>query len=99
MPVRAGASDRDEIVTQLLFGELVDVLEISRSKKNWCQIRCEWDGYEGWMDVRQLRFITPTMLESYQQNHAYCLDQMATLSNADHFYLSRWAQRSRVSTE
>ena len=53
VPVRAAASDREEIVTQLLFGELVDVIEKPRgTKKNWCQIRCDWDDYEGWMDVR-----------------------------------------------
>ena len=86
VPVRAAASDKEEIVTQLLFGELVDVIELLRGvKKNWCQIRCDWDGYEGWMDVRQLRFITVEEAEKCRQNHAFCLDLTAVLTNNDHF--------------
>ncbi len=86
VPVRAGASDKEEIVTQLLFGELVDVIEtMGRAKKNWCQIRCDWDGYEGYMDIRQLRFITEEEADLYRKNHAFCLDLTAILTNNDHF--------------
>ena len=86
VPVRAGAADKEEIVTQLLFGELVDVLEIlGRAKKNWCHIRCDWDGYEGWMDVRQLRFITEEEANDYRENHGFCLELMSVLTNNDHF--------------
>jgi gamma-D-glutamyl-L-lysine dipeptidyl-peptidase len=88
VPIRAGASDKEEIVSQLLFGELVEVLEVSKSKKNWCFVRCDWDGYEGWLDVRQLYFLDPTDQEAlalYRENSAYCLDLTATLSNHNHF--------------
>jgi hypothetical protein len=85
VPVRSGASDKDEIVTQLLFGELVDILEISRAKKNWCHIRCAFDSYEGWVDMRQLLRINPNDLNQYQANQAFCLDLTATLTNNNHF--------------
>jgi gamma-D-glutamyl-L-lysine dipeptidyl-peptidase len=86
VPVRSGAGDKEEIVTQLLFGELVDVLEMmGRAKKNWCQVRCDWDGYEGWMDIRQLRFITQEEAALYRKSHAFCLDLTAILTNNDHF--------------
>ncbi len=85
VPVRAAASDKEEIVTQLLFGELVEILETPKSKKNWCQIRCDWDGYEGWMDIRQLLHITPEEAELYKSDHAFCLDLVSTLTNNDHF--------------
>ncbi len=84
-PVRSSPSDKEEIVTQLLFGELVDIIDLSKSKKNWCQIRCDWDGYEGWMDIRQLQMISPEEVESYRVDHAYCLDLVSTLTNNDHF--------------
>ncbi len=83
--VRATPSDKDEIVTQLLFGELVEILDFGKAKKNWCQIRCDWDGYEGWMDVRQLHMISPEEAELYRNDHAYCLDLVSTLTNNDHF--------------
>ena len=53
-PVRAEASDRAEIVTQLLFGDYVEVLSLD---KPWAKIRCQLDGYEGFMDFKQLAYI------------------------------------------
>jgi gamma-D-glutamyl-L-lysine dipeptidyl-peptidase len=54
-PVRAENSDRSEIVTQLLFGEVVTILEGS---EQWRKIRTLADGYEGWVDGKQLRSLT-----------------------------------------
>ncbi len=85
VPVRANPSDTEEIVTQLLFGELVEILEASKAKKNWCKIRCDYDGYEGWMDIRQLRRVGEMDADMYRQNHAFCLDLMAILTNNNHF--------------
>lgn len=53
VPVRADASDKGEIVTQLLFGERLKVL---KRKSPWVKIKVSYDGYEGWMDEKQ--FIT-----------------------------------------
>ena len=85
IPVRADASDKAEIVTQLLFGELVDILEIPKSRKNWCQIRCDWDGYEGWTDIRQLQKISVEEAERARLDYALCLDHTAVLTNNNHF--------------
>lgn len=54
-PVRAESSDRAEIVTEILFGESADILEVS---KNWTRIKMHYDGYEGWMDTKQLKPVT-----------------------------------------
>ncbi|CEJ70820.1 Gamma-D-glutamyl-L-lysine endopeptidase [Chryseobacterium oranimense G311] len=54
-PVRADSSDRAEIVTEILFGESADILEVN---KNWTRIRMHYDGYEGWMDTKQLKPVT-----------------------------------------
>lgn len=51
-PVRAEASDRSEIVTQLLFGE---VLEIIGRDEQWLKIRTYFDNYEGWIDSKQVQ--------------------------------------------
>lgn len=84
VPIRAAASDKEEIVTQLLFGELVDILEVVKGK-NWCQVRCDWDGYEGWMDIRQLKKISLDDVETYRTEYAHCLDLSGILTNSDHF--------------
>ncbi len=54
-PVRAASSDKAEIVTQLLFGEL---LEIIGSDQQWLHIRTYMDNYEGWIDCKQVRPLT-----------------------------------------
>ena len=56
VPVRAAASDPAEMVTQLLFGDLVEVLE---SHKQWRRIRIQADGYEGWIDHKMIEEIPP----------------------------------------
>ena len=54
-PVRAENSDKAEIVTEILFGESADILELN---KNWTKIKMHYDGYEGWMDTKQIRQIS-----------------------------------------
>ena len=50
-PVRAENSDKAEIVTEILFGEAADILEV---QNNWTKIHMHYDGYEGWMDTKQI---------------------------------------------
>jgi len=54
-PVRTENSDKAEIVTEILFGESADILEVN---KNWTKIKMHYDGYEGWMDTKQLKPVT-----------------------------------------
>ncbi len=50
-PVRASHSHKAEIVSQLLFGETADMLE---TQGEFVKIKCSYDGYEGWVQDRQL---------------------------------------------
>lgn len=61
VPVRASASDEAEIVTQLLFGDFVKILE---KGEPWIRIRFERDNYEGWMDFKQLVYIDKDIYEA-----------------------------------
>jgi len=62
-PLRTEASDKAEISSQLLFGDHVEILE---KKENWWLVYNAYDGYEGWMDFKQLVMIS---LEQYANNH------------------------------
>lgn len=55
LPVRKEPSHRAEQVTQLLFGERAEVLELH--EETWAKIKVEWDGYEGWCRLSQLAII------------------------------------------
>lgn len=64
-PIRADSSDKSEIVTQLLFGESVSVLEV---QSNWTKIKMDYDGYEGWMDTKQISEISEADLQNRKVN-------------------------------
>lgn len=50
-PLRKERSDASEMVSQLLFGEIAELVS---SEGNWAQIRTFCDNYEGWTDSRHL---------------------------------------------
>jgi gamma-D-glutamyl-L-lysine dipeptidyl-peptidase len=51
IPLRAQASDKSEMVSQLLFGEHFEVLS---EEPKWALIRTYHDSYEGYIDKKQL---------------------------------------------
>lgn len=50
IPLRKEDSDRSEMVSQLLFGEIAEVIE---EKNSWFKLKVEYDGYIGWADKKQ----------------------------------------------
>jgi hypothetical protein len=54
IPLRLDPNDASEMVSQLLFGAYVEVLE---TKLPWIRIKNFFDGYEGWIDFKQLHYI------------------------------------------
>jgi cell wall-associated NlpC family hydrolase len=61
VPVRAEASDKSEMLTQLLFGDHFEIKEI---REKWVQIKAAYDDYEGWIDRKQFAGISA---EIYQK--------------------------------
>ena len=53
-PLRSAPKDQAEIVSQLLFGDQVIILEVL---DKWLKVRNLFDGYEGFMDFKQLTTI------------------------------------------
>jgi hypothetical protein len=52
VPLRKTASDRSQMVSQLIFGEVVEVLDVIA--ENWVLVKNAYDGYEGYLDPKQL---------------------------------------------
>ncbi len=55
IPIRIEPSDRSEIVSQVLFGEHFEILELN---KQWAKIKLHYDHYEGWIDSKQYQIIS-----------------------------------------
>lgn len=84
-PLRAEAEDPAEIVSQLLFGELVEILRYHPTKKLWAYVRCEWDGYEGWLDWRQVKQVELEFWHKTKQNYAVVYDIASEVVTDDYF--------------
>lgn len=70
--VRKNPSNRSEQVTQLLFGEIAEIIE--KSGHTWCKVRCTSDHVIGWVSAFQLLPITHNEYEAYSSNFFYCLE-------------------------
>ena len=81
-PLRAHPSDKSEMVSQLLFGE---TMEVQESKDNWRYVICAWDGYAGWVDAKQIKRLTPSEFDGYADQQTINLSLVEGLMAADHF--------------
>lgn len=84
VPVRKDCSDRSEMVTQLLFGEHYTITEISNDGK-WCRIKVHFDGYEGWIDVKQHQYISKAYFDQINNSdYKISLDLSSTILYKKH---------------
>ena len=74
VPIRSSPSDASEMVSQLLFGELVEIID--KRGKNWRKIKCLWDNYVGWVDPKQVTKISQDQFHKYSENYAHTLELM-----------------------
>lgn len=65
IPCRREASDKSEMLNQLLFGETYEVLEI---QKKWIKIRSFFDQYESWICIKQYTPITKPLFDELNAN-------------------------------
>jgi hypothetical protein len=75
-PLRKENSDASEMVSQLLFGELIEIIEI---QDNWTNIRTLSDNYEGWMDTKQFILISEKETRRWLDSQEVLLNQALPL--------------------
>lgn len=73
VPVRAISNDRAEMVTQLLFG---DVFEILEKEENWIKIKIAFDNYEGWIDHKQFLPVPENDFFQLRKKELFCLNDL-----------------------
>lgn len=64
VPIRGEASDKSEIVSQLLFGDSFSILE---QTPKWIKISTAFDQYEGWIDSKQFQPLTEEQFLTLEQ--------------------------------
>jgi len=80
--VRAGRGSKTEMITQLLFGEMVECWE---KKGEWTKIRCTWDNQIGWVQSNQITLLTEEEVALYNQASSYCMEIAQPVVAIDHF--------------
>jgi hypothetical protein len=82
-PLRAAPSHKSEMVSQLLFGEVVEVLD--RQREKWWRVRCVWDDYLGWVSSLQLTPVAADVVEACTTDFARSLEIVQPAVRQDHF--------------
>jgi hypothetical protein len=67
-PIRVNPSDTAEMVTQLLFGEIVNVDEMGTP---WCKITTLTDSYVGFVDIKHLHLLTEKEVNRWLDGFTY----------------------------
>lgn len=80
IPLKAEASDTSEMVSQILFGEHFKVLEV---KKNWLYIKLGFDGYQGWIDAKQVVEITEDQFLGFKDAKCYFSTELLNYISTD----------------
>ena len=79
IPVRKEASERSEMVTQVLFGELFSIVE---HQNNWSYIQLINDKYEGWISKEYITYIDNKNAKILQSQKPFIIsDFMANIQN------------------
>ena len=79
IPLRSEPSDKSEMVSQLLFGDHYTIVDISENR-NWVKVQMYFDGYEGWMDAKQLHLISNDYFDQINSSdYKICTDISSTI--------------------
>jgi gamma-D-glutamyl-L-lysine dipeptidyl-peptidase len=76
-PLRAENRDQSEMVSQLLFGELLHVHEIVGA---WCRITTYLDNYGGWMDLKHVVHLSDKEVKRWLDGIWYESDLLRVLN-------------------
>lgn len=84
VPVRVHPSEKAEMVTQLIFGDLYHVISTSQDSR-WVKITTVYDDYEGWIDAKVHNRLQKEEFESLQlhQNAGYFVTDSLGMIESD----------------
>ncbi|WP_124397443.1 C40 family peptidase [Thermaurantimonas aggregans] len=87
IPMRKEPSHRSEMVNQILFGELMYVLETK--DEEWVKVRLTHDDYQGWVLTEQVSLIDDETFQIHYTDYTgYSADMVDLVlkKNSNHFY-------------
>ena len=77
VPVRIEDSDKSEMINQLIYGDIIEILE---EKEKWVKIKSVFDNYIGWIDIKQY-FKIDDNIKLYLNNPIYSINLVEFIEN------------------
>ena len=75
VPIRKEANEKSEMVSQILFGE---TFVITDSEKKWVKIILDFDHYEGWVCLNQIKTLAESDYIDIKNNNSTILNDLIT---------------------
>ena len=82
-PIRSESKDQSEIISQLLFGELIEVHNID---KPWAKIKTLEDNYEGFVDYKHFKILNNKDVEKWSS-------KLSILKNRESELITPWGNQ------
>ena len=76
VPLRKDASEASEMKTQLLFGDLFEIIKIT---DRWCNIRTVFDNYEGWIDNKMYKPVNEDYFNKAKTGDTYIVHDLINI--------------------
>lgn len=84
IPVRSQANNQSELLSQLLFGEMVEVVD--KKGKQWLKVRGLADNHFGWIQSNQLEEIDEKSSKKLITDFAFALDLSQSIRGNNHHF-------------
>jgi len=76
-PMRSDKKDSAEMVNQLVFGEAIEIID---KDANWIFIKSSYDGYEGWVDEKQINYLSQKDHSNWIENSSFLFSNHQQIS-------------------
>jgi hypothetical protein len=76
IPLREEPRHQSEMVSQILFGEMVKILE---SQEEWCKVKLDFDGTEGWIENGMFRKLDANAYSHLKESKTIVLDSVSEI--------------------
>ncbi len=76
-PMRSDKKDSAEMVNQLVFGEAIEIID---KDANWIFIKSSYDGYEGWIDEKQINYLSQKDHSNWIENSSFLFSNHQQIS-------------------
>lgn len=83
IPMRSEKSDRSEMISQILFGEMYQVLEMD---EKWVYVRLIHDGNEGWIDRKMYVTVSDEYVVKYRSESPMLTTEVFNIITKDGDY-------------